>query len=259
MKEEDIDKLFHNAFHEAEETPSNNVWKQIEKKLDEHRLPVQITPRRYTWIKYAAAALILMGTTLILLRTNYKTELSSSAVEETDIIAEATRNNGAITEPIEQTAPLASEGIDRHYVKPNLSQQITATERIKLISDKLDKTAQSQRKNIDLVTNCLEETKPILANIKDIQQINITDIPVRQVTEMEAIKPLIDLDEDTESMYAQAPHETANKNIVTTILNTISEKIEVSPTKDVRFRTDEEGSFRIDIINSLVRNRNKKK
>ncbi|MFD2553901.1 hypothetical protein [Sphingobacterium tabacisoli] len=258
MKEEDIDKLFKNAFHEAEETPNKNVWQRIEKQLDEHNTTVHIIPRRYTWIKYAAAALILLGTTLVLLKINYTTKLPS-ADKETNITAGSTTDNITIAEPIERGAALVNEKEIQNYTKPKLSQQISATKQTQFVSNKSDRSTQQQRINIELATNNLEETKPNSTNIKDIQQVNLADIPVRQVTEMEAIKPLIDLDEDLEVMYAQAPHETANKSIVTTILNTISEKLEVSPTKDVRFRTDEEGSFRIDIINSLVRNRNKKK
>ncbi|MDR2283721.1 MAG: hypothetical protein LBE37_10950 [Sphingobacterium sp.] len=258
MKEEDIDKLFQNAFHEAEETPNKTVWQHIEKQLDEHSTAVHIIPRRYTWIKYAAAALILLGTTLVLLKINYTSELPS-ADKGTNITAESTKANATITEPVEPTTPLTNEKRESDYTKPNLPRQMVATEGIQLVSNKPGRTTPPQRKNIELATNNLEETKPRFTNIQDIQYADIADIPVRQVTEMEAIKPLIDLDEDIEGMYAQAPHETANKSIVTTILNTISEKLEISTTKDVRFRTDEEGSFRIDIINSLVRNRNKKK
>lgn len=259
MKEEDIDRLFREAFHEAEEIPNKNVWQQIEQQLDEKKI-IQIPSRKYGWIKYAAAILIL-ASTFMLTKVIYNTD---GTRQDSDAVitaqhSEAKPDTMASLEQIEQLTIQEDADRSRDDNKKDQTVRIASINLHELPESKTGIKEASKRNNIEIIVNDLEETKPMLTGLGDFHQADGTNIPVRQVTEIEDIKPLIDLDEETESMYAQAPHETSNKNIVTSILNSISEKLEVSPTKDIRFRADEEGSLRIDILNSLVKNRNKKK
>lgn len=255
MKEEEIDTLFRNAFHEAEETPDQNVWEKIEKQLDEQKQVIQIPARRNTWLKYAAAAILIFGSVLTWLKIDNDSH-HSTPEKKVSIISD------------KDSFPLPS-AIKKEQIAMSevTSKEITEQERttsLPIPAARLPQSAtndhlEQKRKQIILSTDDVEPAKPMLASAQSLSQRNITDLPVHQVTEIEGIKPLISFEEETESMYANTPHESSNQNIVTSILNTISDKLEVSSTKDIRFRADEEGSFRIDIINSLVKNRNKKK
>ncbi|WP_164122467.1 MULTISPECIES: hypothetical protein [Sphingobacterium] len=255
MKEEDIDRLFREAFHEAEETPNQNVWQRIERELDESKKKtVRLPWRKQIWVRYVAAAILLLAATFGLLKLSYKSDTQSPDGSET-IVAKKQENNQ------KYTTIQHSENTEQVQIATdkNKEEKIHRTDIVLAIQpQRVEKQKSYDRVNVDLKIGDLEESKPKLLNLKEVQEVYTSNIPVHQVIEIEDIKPLIDLDEETESMYAQAPHETANKNVVTSILNTISEKIEVSTTKDIRFRADEEGSLRIDILNSFVKNRNKK-
>ena len=85
------------------------------------------------------------------------------------------------------------------------------------------------------------------------------ELPIVQVTEIEDIQPLIPVEEETETMYASAESVKKGNNTVTNILNKIAENIEIHDSKNLRFSADEEGSIRVDLINSLVKNRFKKR
>lgn len=256
MKEEDIDRLFREAFHEAEETPNRNVWQRIERQLDESKKkPVRLPFRKQTWIRYAGAAILLLGTTFGLLKLNYKGDTQSVYRNETIIAQKQESKEKSLR--MQHPESIEQEQLDTNKDKQEKIQNANIA--VAIQSQRLEEQESYDRVNVDLKIGDLAESKPKLLSLKGVEEGYTSSIPVHQVTEIEDIKPLINLDEETESMYAQTPHETVNKTVVTSILNTISEKIEVSTTKDIRFRADEEGSFRIDILNSLVKNRNKKK
>lgn len=256
MKEEDIDRLFREAFHEAEETPNQNVWQRIERELEEsQKKTIRFPLRKQPWIRYAAAAILILVAAFGLLKISYRSDTQSPDRSET-IVAQNQENKE------KKTTIQHSENLEQVQITSNKEKGETiqsADIALAVQPQRVEKQKSYDRVNVDLKIGDLEESKPKLLNLKEVQEVYTSNIPVHQVTEIEDIKPLIDLDEETESMYAHAPHEAANKNVVTSILNTISEKIEVSTTKDIRFRADDEGSFRIDILNSLVKNRNKKK
>lgn len=247
MKEKDIDRLFRDTFYEAEETPDKSIWQRIEKQLDEEKNVVHLPQRRQTWISYAAAAILILGATLAIIKLDYVPENRPLAhVKPSPIFEQPTDHGTSKVVQVNQTEHTSN--------KPEIT--VASHDQRQHIR----KQDHTDRVHVELLTHDLEEIKPILA-LPETPSLAITsDVPVYQVTEIEDIKPLIEPEEEMESMYAQTtPATPAGKNIVTSILNTISENIEVSNTKDIRFRADEEGSLRIDILNSLVKNRNKKR
>ncbi|MBL1409684.1 hypothetical protein [Sphingobacterium faecale] len=253
MKEEEIDKLFRRAFHEAEETPTKNIWRQIEKQLDEKEQVIRIPSKRNTWFKYAAAAFLAFGTILTWLKLDNSNHLLTTD-KSVSIIPD--KDESPLPSIIKQEQPATPKVISNEITeKEKMSSTVILAS--KQVQSVVNNHLEQKRKKIELSTNDLEEVKPMLTSLQSQQQRNAADLPIRQVTEIEGIKPLISFDEETESMYAHTPHESSNQNIVTSILNTISDKLEISTTKDIRFRADEEGSFRVDIINSLVKNRKK--
>lgn len=261
MKEKDIDRLFREAFHEAEQKPSQNVWQQIEKQLDEEKKIIHLPSKNRHWIAYVAAALLL-ALSVTFIQINYNTETRATD-NETTIAINQRPANPAHTD-FERSQIVVKTELDNKQMDNKKQNKIAliATAASSQTAHQT-KTAQhtTTRMDVELKINKLEESRPDLTGINELSQITVPNIPVYQVTEIEDIKPLIEPEEEIESMYAQAApnNRTDNKNIVTSILNTISENIEVSNTKDIRFRADEEGSLRIDILNSLVKNRNKKR
>lgn len=261
MKEQDIDSLFRDAFHEAEEKPSKNVWEQIEKKLDELETPAPLlSNRRYAWLKYAAAAILFLGAGIFLAKIKHSNENQSFDQRET-VIAQLPTNILETTTDNKNTPYIETklENTKHKKNKQNARARLASTSQLSQLNVKSKEKELNNRVQQRLDIADLEETKPGSIDLIQFSHSIATTHPIYQVTEIEDIKPLIDLNDEMESMYAQSPHDNTNKNIVTSLLNSITEKIEVSTTKDIRFRADEEGSFRIDILNSLVKNRNKKK
>lgn len=241
MKEQDIDRLFREAFHEAEETPSQNAWLRIEKQLSEEKVIVSLPNRKY-WAFYAAAILLLIGIGLTFMKTYYISQQSqSSQITSNKIFIEAETDNS----------------IKKHIdVKPEIVLAIKTPQKHR---QSIIKQKGNERTNIEIKINKIEAKMHVLDLIDLSKKITPNNIPVHQVNEVEDLKPLIELEEETKSMYANTDAPSAKRTLITTILNSISEQIEISDTKNIRFRADEEGSLSIDILHSLVKNRNKKR
>lgn len=242
MKEQDIDRLFREAFHEAEEKPSQNVWQHIEKQLNEEQRIMPLYSKRKHWIAYAAAIIVFLGIGLTFLKLNFTSQ----------------KNQGL--QITKHTEPIPTETVETVKDQADIKPEIIATTKAPQITKQNIKSPKENgRSNIELNIIRIESSKPVLGPIDLSAKITPRSIPVYQVTEVEDIKPLIEPEVEIESMYAQTATAASNHTLVTTILNGISEKIEISDSKDIRFRADEEGSISIDILNSLVKNRNKKR
>lgn len=251
MKDNDIDNLFREAFHEAEETPNESVWQQIEMQLDDSQKPtIQLAGRRLNWIKYAAAAVVLIVGSIIAWKQNYSNKNILVDQKETRIVQSPKIEH----ETLAVDRDLNSDS-KHQLVKENKREKSLTLNRPSIQVENTSKALPLNPRH-ELNLDGLKESKPSIAKLN---HSSVMSPPVYQVTEIGEIKPLIVLDDEMESMYAQTAQESTNKNIVTTLLNSFTEKIELSATKDIRFHADEEGSFQIDILNSLVKNRNKRK
>lgn len=241
MKNNDLEKLFRDTFNKAEETPNPLIWNKIEEQLDVEEKIIPIKNKRNTWFYYIAASLLLIGTfSYIALKNNQNIDIHNTTNEYTLIQAESKdmEVNDKQVEPLTFPSPtLEKEKIKKHTVA--IKKNIIAHQHIEKVTIE----------ELPMEENITTLSKPDL---------NIAITPIlRQVTEIEDIKPLIELDEESETMLATTNNE--NKNVITTILNTITENIDTKTNKELRFYADDEGSFGINIINSIAKNRNKKR
>ncbi|MFZ4862224.1 hypothetical protein ACL9RF_08550 [Sphingobacterium sp. Mn56C] len=256
MEDQDVDKLFQKAFAEAEETPSDRVWENIESALPTEQKTVVLPKRNYRWLYYAALLAVCIAASLFIYRvqetvpvgkdtTVANRNLDSSIHTESD--KEISLEIAA--KPTQHASPVADvpSAIVQHAQHTDADTDMAQT------------GGAVARNNTSLAAVKLTEGKRIeLHNLTA----DMPSSPIIEVTEIADIKPLIESDEDMDTMLAQVNSSTeSNRNVVTSLLNVLAENIgtEISNKKEIRFRADEEGSFRIDIVNSLVKNRNKKR
>ncbi|HMR19562.1 MAG TPA: hypothetical protein PKA53_09715 [Sphingobacterium sp.] len=256
MENKDLDSLFREAFKDAEEAPHDRVWQSIEAALGDQADIVPLRHKRsFHWLYYAAAASVIVALGLVIWttgtvvdRTGGTTEtafqqpadnLKDQAVADLPIIPK-TEDQGNAERPNSRTQPVlvatthAGKSTSEHHLAVVKTMETLQTDAIEPVGPK------------QLTSGITIEYSSAL--------------PTYKITEVGDIKPLIEPDEEMESMYATAtPDLAGNRTIVTSLLNTLSENIEIANAKDIRFRTDEEGSLRVDILNSLVKNRNKKR
>lgn len=265
MEEKDIDKLFRDAFEHAESHPPSDMWKRIEAELDKKDNVVFLSKKnRFRFLKYTAAAvfLIALGITGYLNQEKESVKLTdNSSPKRIEKTKNASRPETIENE--EETQITQTNVLEEQDIKPlkkAFAQKIPKKKAVPV--RQLDvQNAGAAEIHKDLYTREEAEEKSFQIATHEVEIPNkdiSSQIPVRQVTEVEQLKPLIEPEEEVENMYAAQPTE-GNNMIVINILNTISEKIEISTKKDVRFRSDDEGSIRIDFINSLVKNRIKKR
>lgn len=256
MENKEIDKLFKEALEAAEATPNDKVWQGIEAALDQEKeniVPIA-RQRKLHWTYYAAAASVLLALGVVVWTIQYAenvhpkdTSLAqhvpTQPVQTPEDIAPGTSLSSA-TEIIGQPTP---ETVQEHTVsythaieKPTpATSEPRVTELPKLEMRGIQEAGSDRLQSLATLNAT-------------------TELPTYRVTEIEEIKPLIEPEEEMESMYAAS--DPYNKStIVTSLLNSISENMESNSGREVRFRADEEGSIRIDFLNSLVKNRNKKK
>ncbi|NGF55986.1 hypothetical protein G5B00_05605 [Parapedobacter sp. SGR-10] len=263
MENKDIDKLFRQTFEDAEQEVHPAVWQNIEKELDKNsKKTIPVLFKAYNWVSYAAAILIILGIGFFLFKSK-PTE---------NIIAEQPASKQKDS-PVQMTKPT----IERSVTAENTSANATVPTAIEDLP-KVDRTASKEKvsksphdsqgntvlpsghkwkASIVALSDLPTDTGTTLANVVDLVQ---TNVPTTQVTEVEPIKPLIVFEEEEESMYAANEGSSSNEStVITTILNKLSENIDLKSKKEVRFKSDDEGSIRINLINPLAKNRNKKR
>ncbi|MNL41912.1 hypothetical protein D3C87_1643420 [compost metagenome] len=71
------------------------------------------------------------------------------------------------------------------------------------------------------------------------------------------IKPIIENPDEEESMMASTSE--SKQNVVTKVLNILSKTINQGNGSEVQSSNDDEGTLQIDLLNSLVKNKKRKK
>lgn len=242
MESKDIDKLFQDAFEHAEETPNERVWQGISQELSNDEKVVPFFKRHIKNLSVAAAILVILGIGFSYFNSQNEITPKNQPIaysslnenKEEKLVNEVTQNQD-----------------DENDHSENLVVQEAKISTVKFA------TINHKEKSEPIPAKSKENLKKLTIDT-DIALAN-AELVTRQVTEVDDIKPLIQLDEELETMYASSNANSENSTIVTKVLNKISENLEVSEFKDIRFRADEEGSLRIDIFNSLVKNRIKKR
>ncbi|WP_140937869.1 hypothetical protein [Sphingobacterium lumbrici] len=265
MEEKDIDNLFRDAFEQAESNPPSDMWKRIEAELDKENNSIILSKKdKFSLFKYAAAAVLLLGVGVAVYVLNQeKARLTNNSnpkqTEKKEIasipettkkeikVAQASTSEEQNIKPLKKVVAQAVPN-KKELPAKQVSAQNAATRKTQDNVENVYTPEKTEEKSFQIATHDVNVPN------KDIS----SQTPVRQVTDVEQLKPLIDPEEEVNNMYASQPVEN-NNTIVTNILNAISENIEISTKKDIRFRSDDEGSIRIDFINSLVKNRIKKR
>ncbi len=248
MEDKDLDRLFRDTFIDAEENPREGIWQKIEHKLEEQPKVVGISTKK-NWLSLSAAAILLFTLGYWGITKNYKK--NTLEVSEKEVLL----SNVDIVQ--DKIAPQHSNTVPQKDERIKLEKQ-TLDKKIQLATIKKTTTKQTIVYNREINTiEGVEEIKPTQLTAHK----PTTELPlVRQVTEIDDIQPLIEPEEEMETMLAStSPKAKESRNIITTVLNTISENIDTKSAPEVRFYADEEGSFGINIINSIAKNRNKKR
>lgn len=250
MKEKEFDKFFRDNLIDIEETPSPQIWNKIEQELNNTPV-VSIRKKKSIWFYTSSAAAILLALSFSYMFLNQSNEIDktktiahNSSFEQNQIVEPKLKTTESLlhesTVTLENKNVLVSSNTDKKTHQPHI-ENIVTEEKIEkenhVISEKLFAKTE--------LNSQVTESK-------------LTELTVINVTEIEDIKPLVQLDEEVESMYANNSNSKTNSNVVLSVLNKISENIDVLDN-NIRFSADEEGSVRVDLINSLVKNRFKKR
>lgn len=255
MDNKEFDKLFKEAFASAEATPRDAVWRRIGQALDQQKEKDILKPIRHTfhWGYYVAAASVLLAFGVVV----WITYTAEHTHRRDKTIAQHEHSQSDAATNTEANTPREPEIIELQVT--NTAKKVGTIHAPKGESTVQNKTMVPLREVPKLEILDLN-AKLTLHNARLASADAIVEMPTERVTEVEEISPLIEPEEEMKSMYAATTEEHNSKNnIVTSLLNTISAKMETNSNREVRFRTDEEGSIRMDVINPLIKNRNKKK
>lgn len=248
MEDKDLDRLFREAFQDAEETPHSNNWSKIEAKLNAGTG----TKPYFTIKKIGAIAACL---TLICLAAVYYSTKTSNLNQSATM-----RNSKVDTYPQENSStslfelPVHEEDKTANVTSPIKTKDISTLDKSSF-QNKTTTSTVIQKLHLDSLNE-----KPLMISNINLTTGNKEELLIIQVTEIDDIKPIIELEEMEETMLASTTSNgKENKTTITTVLNKLSENLNPNKEKTLQFIPDEEGSFSISIINSLAKNPNKKR
>lgn len=252
MENKDIDKLFRDSFNNAEATPSPDLWQRIETQLNQEEKIVSLPKRKFAWLPYASAAAILLiiGGALLFHKKEIATPDTLASHEKSGTIVENNTTptaTGSIKE-YKQNEPVKTVGHSTSNV------QLAVTKRPKATKETTTLKRLESIKNIEI-----QEEEVSTPQLTELAVVKPVETGTYQVVEIEDLKPLIEPEEDQSSMLAAVETETnkGSNTIITSLLNAITNNIDTEKAKEIRFSADEEGSIRINLLNSFTRNRNK--
>lgn len=238
MKNEDIDKLFRDHVDKLDIQPSTDIWKKIEMELDEQKIvPIK---NKINWLKP-----LLATATLLLCVGIFNLLLLDQAVDtpETKNIVAQKIDNPIHNQQKERVQP---DTEDQHL-------QLSVKDIRKTISNKHDdstlhsKIVQAEEQE-SLKKITIAEEQPLLVVVN-------TQTQIAHAVGYIPLKPLIENTEEEDSMMAS----TNTQTVVTKVLNILSKTINQGNGSEVQFSNDDEGTLQIDLLNSLVKNKKRKK
>lgn len=255
MNDKELDKLFSDQLKDQEASPDPKIWEQIEAELD--RSSKKPVVRKLSWLKYAALLVVTLGIAL-LLNSRFAQKpvpLDSLAQVTAEKLVPESTTSSKDSAPLEGPK-LASTSMQSGSALTTPSKEEKGAQDVAL----RDKPARQALEKPMHTAKKLALPSISLAAVKlsNAQSLTSEKIIRRKVVEVEAIRPLVDLDEGEETMLA-SNSAAPNQNIVSGILNKLSNAINTDEQKVVRFSHDDEGSFHIDINNSFAKNRFKRK
>jgi len=247
MESQDLDKLFRDAFEQAEETPNNRVWEGIEQELAKEKKVVPFYIKYRAQLSIAATLLLFFGIGL----TFYKKTIPTGKEKIKEVLT-AIENNNAPSKSEEinaQDKPEVAESIQessnyapKRSVAKNMEEKLPVKEELAAINHVERYATEEAKANL--------QTDHLLATVE-------ADIVVKPnyTEEVKIIEPLI----ETQNSYTfAAAKEETKSSIVTKVLNGITKNIltksiDIQDNKEIEFRNDEEGSITLNIFNSLAK------
>ncbi|MGN0002473.1 MAG: hypothetical protein ACI35V_03475 [Sphingobacterium composti] len=248
MESKDLDKLFREAFEQAEETPSNRVWEGIEKELKQDKKVIPFYLKYRTQLSIAAMFLLCFGIGL----TFYKKPIPSGKEKIEEVLSSIEQKAVPNSNPQAPVDKILAES-SMNTVSKHIDEEMLAftTEEIQ------EKEATTDRSEYNM--NYPDEINPINEVVDIEDRLAYVDANVEiskpHKDEVITIEPL----DNIRSNYAYSvPQEEIKSSIVTRVLNgitknIITKSIDIQDNKEIEFKNDEEGSISLNIFNSLAR------
>lgn len=248
MNDKELDRLFKDQLENLSVSPQEDLWQKIEQQLDERKV---VRLHRLGWVKYAAVLVACLGVTAILyllmplqedVRIVSRTPLKIEDKQAETVNSKRNeRTAGTVAVEAQVDFPHAEDKHALAFVQANQSR-LTAKRQV----------AMSPERSTHLV-----KLDMAMVTLTKSDNIDAAILPRQRVVEVDPIQPLVENPEEEETMLASSGN--SDMGLIPNLLNRISDVLNPSENKTIQFNHDEEGSLHLDIVNSLVKNRNKKR
>jgi len=226
IQDKDFDKLFKNAFEEAEISPSRDLWSNIESEIEPKRK--RIIP--IYWLSAAAVLLIATVGFLIFKQQEIKPKQFANNVEP------------KVIKPVVETQPVADSAKAITVKTPlpvlrNSSKPVEAFAKVKVTNQPSEKqkvvTAPEMQKQEIMIAQVDKPKEDIKAKIEN------AVAKVNQETVFAAAATVVKADDVTGE-----DNQAENKGIrnVGDVVNLIVNKVDKRKDKFIQFRTDDDDS-----------------
>lgn len=229
IQDKDFDKLFKDAFEDAEITPSRDLWSNIESEIEPKKK--RIIP--IYWLSAAAVLLIATAGILVYQQQDAKPKQYANNVTpkvETPVVTEEPTKDStasAVTSvgQLERTLPVSAKPVTT-LAKTRVKEEVKPVEKQKII------TAPELQKQETMIAKVEEPKKDIKAKIEE--AILSKDETVL-ATNVSTVK--------TDEVIGES-NQVENKSIrnVGDVVNLIVNKVDRRKEKFIQFRTDDDDS-----------------
>lgn len=248
MNDKELDELFKEQLSNHTARPREDIWHQIEGQLEQEKV---IPVKKVSWVGYAAMAIGCLGLIALLyiiMQSTPAGDIPTIAQNEVSTTPTNTAQESSIpVQPVDPVIKGHTEQSEQEVTKIQASVQ--SASRLK----QKNPVSKPEERHLELV-----ELKPAGVSPSLTAGLNIDDkAPQEYAVSVPPIAPLIDSPETEESMLAS--NRKPAEGIVPGILNKISDALNPTDNTTIQFSKDEEGFLRLDIVNSLVKNRSKKR
>ncbi|RYG12884.1 MAG: hypothetical protein EOO07_18395 [Chitinophagaceae bacterium] len=230
IQDKDFDKLFKNAFEDAEITPSRDLWSSIESEIEPKKK--RIFP--IYWLSAAAVLLIATVGFLVYQQQEVKPKQFANNVEpkvvkpiiETPQVQDSAKVVDGITEKAEQVLPVGSKPAVA-IAKTKVKEDVKPAEKQKIV------TAPEMQKQETMIAKVEEPKEDIKAKI------DAAILQPKEETVMAANLGSVKADD-----VSADDSQVENKGIrnVGDVVNLIVNKVDKRKDKFIQFRTDDDDS-----------------
>ena len=230
-QDKDFDKLFKDAFEDAEITPSRDLWSNIESEIEPKKK--RIIPDY--WLSAAAVLLVATVGFLVYQQQNTATpdkNLANNTIEKTKpaiVEQPVTDSSTTVAKPLEavkETLPVSAKAVTS-LAKTTVKKEVKFVEKQKII------TAPVAQKQETMVVKVEEPKKDIRTKIEEAILAPHTETVI--VANPEPVKVDDVINDNT---------QVENKGIrnVGDVVNLIVNKVDKRKDKFIQFRTDDDDS-----------------